>query len=43
MDPVITNIGGGRLKDPVIQAPYKRVSPQHRLAGGLASSSDLRF
>lgn len=30
--PVITNIGGGRLKDPAARAPFERVTPLKRLA-----------
>lgn len=30
--PVITNIGGGRLKDPTARAPFERVTPLKRLA-----------
>jgi NAD(P)-dependent dehydrogenase (short-subunit alcohol dehydrogenase family) len=30
--PVITNIGGGRLRDPAARAPFERVTPLKRLA-----------
>jgi len=30
--PVITNIGGGRLKDAAARAPFERLAPLHRLA-----------
>ena len=30
--PVITNIAGGRLRDPAARAPFERISPMHRIA-----------
>jgi NAD(P)-dependent dehydrogenase (short-subunit alcohol dehydrogenase family) len=30
--PVITNIAGGRLKDPVARAPFEQANPMHRIA-----------
>jgi NAD(P)-dependent dehydrogenase (short-subunit alcohol dehydrogenase family) len=29
--PFITNISGGRLKDPVVRAPFEKFAPMHRL------------
>ncbi len=29
--PFVTNISGGRLKDPAVRAPFERFAPMHRL------------
>jgi len=29
--PFVTNISGGRLKDPVVRAPFEKFSPMHRV------------